>query len=239
VNAATVEFLLDPDGRFWFLEVNTRLQVEHGVTELVSGVDIVREQLWIAAGRPLSAQTIAAAEQAVVPVRHAIEVRISAEDPARGFAPAPGRIGRWEMPSGPGVRVDTGAGAGDRVPPDYDPLVAKLMVVDTDRKAAIARLARALDETVVTGVQTTLPFHRFVARHAGFLAGDLSIDWVAQEWDAAVEAERRVALTAATWAATSPAAAGPAVRSAPEAGDGARSPWSRAGRTRAVNRWPR
>jgi acetyl/propionyl-CoA carboxylase alpha subunit len=239
VNAATVEFLLDPDGRFWFLEVNTRLQVEHGVTELVSGVDIVREQLWIAAGRPLSADTIAAAEQAVVPVRHAIEVRISAEDPARGFAPAPGRIGRWEMPSGPGVRVDTGAGAGDRVPPDYDPLVAKLMVVDTDRKAAIARLARALDETVVTGVQTTLPFHRFVARHAGFLAGDLSIDWVAQEWDAAVEAERRVALTAATWAATSAAAAGPAVRSAPEAGDGARSPWSRAGRTRAVNRWPR
>jgi acetyl/propionyl-CoA carboxylase alpha subunit len=141
------------------------------------------------------------------------------------------------MPSGPGVRVDTGVRAGDRVPPDYDPLVAKLMVVDTDREAAIARLARALDETVVTGIQTTLPFHRFVARHAGFLAGDLSIDWVAQEWDAAVEGERRVALTAATWAAASESRSR-AAGSAHE-GDGARSAWSRDGRTRAVNRWPR
>jgi len=209
------------------------------VTELVSGVDIVREQLWIAAGRPLSAETIAAAERAVVPVRHAIEVRISAEDPARAFAPAPGRIGRWEMPSGPGVRVDTGVGAGDRVPPDYDPLVAKLMVVDTDRQAAIARLSRALDETVVTGIQTTLPFHRFVARHAGFLAGDVSIDWVAQEWDRAVEADRRVALTAATWAAASEVASPPVAGSAPTAGEDTRSAWSRDGRARAVNRWPR
>jgi acetyl-CoA carboxylase biotin carboxylase subunit len=238
VNAATVEFLLDLDGRFWFLEVNTRLQVEHGVTELAAGVDIVREQLWIAAGRPLSAELVAASERAVAPGRHAIEVRVSAEDPARAFAPAPGRIGRWEMPSGPGVRVDSGFGAGDRVAPDYDPLVAKLLVVDADRDAAIARLARALDETVVSGIQTTLPFHRFVARHPGFAAGDVSIDWVADEWDPAVEAERQQALQAASWAAGSARDEPAAAQSAP-GGAPARSAWSRDGRARAVNRWPR
>ena len=127
-NAATCEFLLDPDGRFWFLEVNTRLQVEHGVTELVAGVDIVREQLWLAAGAPLSAEVLAAADRAATPSSHAIEVRIAAEDPARDFAPTPGRVGRWVMPSGPGVRVDTHIEAGTLVPPDYDNLIAKLMV---------------------------------------------------------------------------------------------------------------
>ena len=107
------------------------------------------------------------------------------------------------MPAGPGVRVDTGGRAGDRVPPDYDPLIAKLMVVDADRPAAIARLTRALDETVVTGIQTTLPFHRFVARHPGFAAADVSIDWVAEEWAPAMEADRpsMAALRAASWAA--------------------------------------
>ena len=134
MNAATVEFLLDPDGRFWFLEVNTRLQVEHGVTELVGRCR----------HRPRAALRSPPAGRCRADVhrrrragrdtgRHAIEVRLSAEDPARDFAPAPGRIGRWEMPAGPGVRVDTGVGAGDRVPPDYDPLIAKLMVVDADR----------------------------------------------------------------------------------------------------------
>jgi acetyl/propionyl-CoA carboxylase alpha subunit len=238
VNAATVEFLLDPDGGFWFLEVNTRLQVEHGVTELVSDVDIVREQLWIAAGRPLSPEVMAAADRAAVPGRHAIEVRLSAENPAREFVPAPGRIGRWEMPSGPGVRVDTGFGAGDRVPPDYDPLIAKLMVVDSDRAAAIDRLARALDETVVSGIQTTLPFHRYVARHPGFRAGELSIDWVAEEWTPAVESNRAAALEAASWAAASVPRSGP--RLDRPAGDGRTgSAWSRDGRARAVDRWPR
>ena len=236
VNAATVEFLLDPDGRFWFLEVNTRLQVEHGVTELVAGVDIVREQLWIAAGRPLSGEVLAAAERAAAPPRHAIEVRLSAEDPAREFNPAPGRIGRWEMPSGPGVRVDTAVGAGDRVPPDYDPLIAKLMVVDDDRPAAIARLARALDEAVVTGIQTTLPFHRFVAGHAGFAAGDVSIDWVAEEWAPAMAGDRKTALTAAAWAAAS---SRPSAAPAPVGQRTPRSAWSSAGRARAIDRWPR
>jgi acetyl/propionyl-CoA carboxylase alpha subunit len=241
VNAATVEFLLDRDGRFWFLEVNTRLQVEHGVTELVAGVDIVREQLWIAAGLTLSADIVAASERAATPTRHAIEVRLSAENPARDFVPAPGRIGRWEMPAGPGVRVDTGFAAGDRVPPDYDPLIAKLMVVDADRPAAIARLARALDETVVTGIQTTLPFHRFVAGHPGFAEGDLSIDWVEEQWAAAVDADRARALHAASRAAAgAPGVAGATLDTADLGRRGSpASAWLRESRTRAVDRWPR
>ncbi len=181
-NASTAEFLFDEDRRFWFLEVNTRLQVEHGVTELAADVDLVREQLLVAAGRPLSERLLAASLAAMRPSRHAIEVRLSAEDPGREFAPAPGRVGRWRMPSGPGVRVDTAVEAGDRIPPDYDPLVAKLLVVDADRGAAIARLARALEEVEITGIQTTLPFHRFVAAHEGFKAGRLSTGWVAEEW---------------------------------------------------------
>ena len=171
VNAATAEFLRSPDGSFYFLEVNTRLQVEHGVTELVTGLDIVREQFWLAAGRPLSDEALAASEHAAEPSGHAIEVRISAEDPARDFAPTPGPIRRWEMPAGPGVRVDSAIGAGDRVPPDYDNLIAKVMVHAGDRPAAVERLRRALDETEVAGVQTTLPFHRFVARHPAFRGG--------------------------------------------------------------------
>ena len=133
VNAATAEFLFDRDRRFCFLEVNTRLQVEHGVSELVADVDLVAEQFLVAAGQPLSERIRRAARDAAAPTRHAIEVRISAEDPGREFAPAPGRIGSWVMPAGPGVRVDSGVAAGERVPPDYDPLVAKLMVVDEDR----------------------------------------------------------------------------------------------------------
>ncbi|MEJ7695504.1 MAG: biotin carboxylase N-terminal domain-containing protein [Candidatus Limnocylindrales bacterium] len=115
-NAATAEFLFDDERRFWFLEVNARLQVEHGVTELVSGIDLVREQLWIAAGAPLSPEVHVAAMSALAPTRHAIEVRLSAEDPARDFAPTPGRIGAWVMPSGPGIRVDSAVEAGERIP---------------------------------------------------------------------------------------------------------------------------
>ena len=198
-NAATCEFLLDTDGRFWFLEVNTRLQVEHGVTELVSGIDIVREQFWLAAGAPLSAAVIAAAAQAAVPASHAIEVRLSAEDPAREFAPAPGRVGRWVMPAGPGVRVDTAIEPDERIPPDYDPLVAKIMVHAGDRPAAIDRLRRALDETEIGGIQTTLPFDRFVVREPSFLAGELSTGWVPEHWDG--PAERAAAVRRALLAA--------------------------------------
>ncbi|MEA2605919.1 MAG: acetyl-CoA carboxylase, biotin carboxylase subunit, partial [Chloroflexota bacterium] len=241
VNAATAEFLFDADRRFWFLEVNTRLQVEHGVTELVSDVDIVREQLWIAAGYPLSERVLGAAAAAARPTRHAIEVRLSAEDPGRSFAPAPGTIGRWEMPSGPGVRVDTAVEDGSRVAPDYDPLIAKVMVVDETRPAAIDRLARALAETTITGIQTTLPFHRFIAADAGFRSGPLSIDWVDGNWAAIGEGLRRSALeTARALAAAAIESDVERVRTASaravqDAGDG----WSRAGRAAAVERWPR
>jgi acetyl/propionyl-CoA carboxylase alpha subunit len=238
---ATAEFLFDENRRAWFLEVNARLQVEHGVTELVTGLDLVAEQFRVAAGAPLSPDVLAAAARAGRPERHAIEVRLSAEDPARDFAPAPGRIGRWAMPAGPGVRVDTAVEAGERVPPDYDPLIAKVLVVAGDRGAAIDRLRRALDEVAVGGIQTTLPFHRFVARHAGFIGGDLSIDWVAENWDG--EADRKRALGSAL------AAAGLAVRNAvldppPVPARGGRGPdqasaWLREGRELGVDRWPR
>ncbi len=139
-SAATAEFLFDTDRRFWFLEVNARLQVEHGVTELVSDLDLVAEQLWIATGRPLSVAVHAAAAAALDPRRHAIEVRLSAEDPARDFAPVPGRVGDWVMPSGPGIRVDTAVRPGDRIPPDYDPMIAKVMAVGADRLESLGRL---------------------------------------------------------------------------------------------------
>jgi len=247
-NASTAEFLFDADRHFWFLEVNTRLQVEHGVTELVTDVDLVREQIRIAAGLPLSAATVAAAAQAARPGRHAIEVRLSAEDPARGFAPAPGRIGMWRMPGGPGVRVDAAIEEGDRVPPDYDPLIAKVMVVGPDRAAAIDRLRRALDEVEVTGVQTTLPFHRFVASGASFRTAELSTGWVASAWDPHVRELRDRALQEA--AATAAAVArgevsardvthvlAPGPGSDPAAAE--RSPWRSSGRYRAIRRWPR
>jgi acetyl-CoA carboxylase biotin carboxylase subunit len=240
-NAVTAEFLFDPDRRFWFLEVNTRLQVEHGVTELVADLDIVREQLFLAAGRPLSDRVRAAAKRAATPDRHAIEVRISAEDPARDFAPVPGRIGRWEMPAGPGVRLDTALAAGEWVAPDYDPLIAKILVVDADRPAAIGRLGRALDETLVTGIQTTLPFHRSVVADAGFRAANLSIDWVDEHWADMVRPGREAALEAARWAAADLVGGTPKPAAVARVGVGGAaedSEWSRAGRIRAIDRWP-
>jgi acetyl/propionyl-CoA carboxylase alpha subunit len=239
-NAATAEFLFDTDRRFWFLEVNTRLQVEHGVTELTSEIDIVREQLLIAAGRPLSATTLAAAERATNPSHHAIEVRLTAEDPARAFAPVAGRVGRWGMPSGPGVRVDTAIEPGDRIPPDYDSLIAKILVVDVDRASAIQRLARVLDEVEVTGIQTSLPFHRFVARHPGFRAAELSTDWVATEWDPAMEADRASALAVASEVAAFRATAMVSPPTTPEVITGRDEPsgWLRASREDDVDRWP-
>jgi acetyl/propionyl-CoA carboxylase alpha subunit len=250
-SVATAEFLFDEDRRFWFLEVNTRLQVEHGVTELTCGIDLVREQLLIAAGRQLSAATLAAARQAATPDRHAIEVRLSAEDPARSFGPVAGQIGRWSMPAGPGVRVDTAIEAGERIPPDYDSLIAKILVVDADRASVIGKLARALDEIEVTGIQTTLPFHRFVAGHPGFRAAELSTDWVAAEWAPVVETDRASALATASRIAAAVAVDGtppgdtsgdgsgllerPRGAVVPSAGG---SGWLRAARDEATDRWP-
>ena len=246
-NAATAEFLRAPDGAFYFLEVNTRLQVEHGVTELVSGIDIVREQLFLAAGEPLSAAVLAAVEQAAEPGSHAIEVRISAEDPATDFAPTPGRVTRWWMPAGPGVRVDTAMEPGARVPGEYDNLIAKVMVHAGERDAAIDRLRRALDETEIAGIQTTLPFHRFVARHPGFRAGELSTGWVGEHWDG--PADRARAAAAAQLAAGLDALRA-GTQGLPVGADhgAARGPrpdprtdgrWHRSGIEEASDRWPR
>jgi len=244
-NAATAEFLRDSDGRFWFLEVNTRLQVEHGVTELVTGLDIVAEQLHLAAGETLSPAVLAAAERAAEPDGHAIEVRLSAEDPGRGFAPAAGTISHWSMAAGPGVRVDTAIAPGDRVPPDYDPLIAKLLVHAGTREAAVDRLRRALDETEVGGVQTTLPFDRFVVRHPSFREADLSTGWVERWWDGPAERRSAIevallvgALTAIDERAGTAEGTRPVVGEAP-AGDSSDGAWRAAGRAASIARWPR
>ena len=152
--AGTVEGLL-ADGEYYFLEMNTRVQVEHSVTEMATGIDIVREQILIAAGEPLSF-----AQEDVELRGHAIECRINAEDASKNFAPAPGRIGRYREPAGPFVRVDSGVEAGAAVLPYYDPMIAKLIVWDRDREAATRRMLRALDEYEIEGLKTLLPFHR-------------------------------------------------------------------------------
>ena len=249
-NAATAEFLRASDGAYYFLEVNTRLQVEHGITELVTGLDIVREQLYLAAGRPLSEGALAAAGHAARPGSHAIEVRISAEDPGRDFAPAPGLIRRWLMPAGP-VRVDTAAEAGERVPPEYDNLLAKLMVHGPDRASAIDRLAGALREIEIAGIQTTLPFHRFVAGHPAFQAAELSTGWVADHWDGPAAAAREGRLAqlvgglAVAWTKTGRGDRDRKdVRDAGRGGQDDRddgrdgSAWTGAALEAAVDRWP-
>jgi len=171
-NAGTLEFLLGSDGAFYFIELNARLQVEHPVTELVTGIDVVHEQLRIAAGEPL-ARTGRAPRSG-----HAIEIRLNAEDPDNGFTPSPGRIERLRLPGGPGVRVDTHVETGSTVPPTYDSLIAKLIVWDTDRPAAIARGLRALGELEVEGIATTRDFARGVLRSDAFASGDYDTSYI-------------------------------------------------------------
>lgn len=167
-NAGTVEFLVDRDKNFYFLEVNARLQVEHPVTEMVTGIDLVKAQLAIAAGGPLPVR------QEEVRLRgHAIECRIYAEDPFRGFLPSPGRIVTFRRAGGPGVRDDTGVYEGYEVPVYYDPLIAKLVTWGRTRLEAIQRMRRALTEYVIIGIQTTIPFHRQVMEDPAFLAGEM------------------------------------------------------------------
>ena len=167
-SAGTVEFILDREGRFYFLEVNTRIQVEHPVTEMVTGVDLVREQIRIAAGEPLGT-----GQNTVRHAGHAIECRITAEDPET-FTPSPGRITAYRPPGGFGVRVDSHAYTGYVVPPHYDSLVAKLIVHGADRAEAIARMRRALGEFLLDGIRTTLPFHARLVTDPRFVAGDYS-----------------------------------------------------------------
>jgi acetyl-CoA carboxylase, biotin carboxylase subunit len=176
-NAGTFEFLLGPDGRYFFIELNCRLQVEHPVSELVTGIDVVAEQLRIAAGEQLAASGRA-------PRRgHAIEIRVNAEDPARDFAPAPGRLTRFRPPLGPGVRVDTFAEEGITISPFYDSLIAKLCVLAETREAAIARAIRALGELELEGVPTTRELALDILRSEAFRSGDYSTGYLAEMRD--------------------------------------------------------
>lgn len=173
--AGTVEFLLDRDGSFYFMEMNTRIQVEHPVTEYVTGVDLVREQILIAAGRPLSVR-----QKDVVLRGHAMECRINAEDPERNFIPCPGRIAQYLPPGGIGVRVDSAAYAGWQVTPHYDSMIAKLIVWAPTRREAIERMKRALGEFRVEGVKTTIGFHQRLLEHPLFVDGDVNTRFLEQ-----------------------------------------------------------
>jgi acetyl-CoA carboxylase biotin carboxylase subunit len=167
VGAGTIEFLLDEDGSFYFMEMNTRIQVEHPVTEMVTGYDLVKEQIRAAAGLPLSvAETVEFRG-------HAIECRINAEDPSRNFAPSPGMVQTFHPPGGPGVRMDTHVYAGYRVPPFYDSLLAKVIAHGSTREEALARMRNALSSFVLEGVHTTIPFLLQVLDHPDFVAGDI------------------------------------------------------------------
>jgi acetyl-CoA carboxylase biotin carboxylase subunit len=174
VNAGTVEFLLDEDGSFYFMEMNTRVQVEHPVTEQVTGVDIIKEQIRIAAGEPMKH----ARQEDVKLNGHAIEFRINAEDPLAGFRPHPGRVDVYNAPGGFGVRVDSHLYSGYSVPPYYDSLVAKLVVWGETRAEAVDRARRALDEFIVVGIPTTVPFHQFVVEEEHFARGEVYTDYV-------------------------------------------------------------
>src|SRR5499427_5843036 len=171
-NAGTFEFLMDPEGRFYFMEANTRLQVEHPVTEMVTGVDIVKEQIRIAAGERLSFK-----QGEVTFSGHSIECRINAEDPET-FAPSPGLIHVFSVPGGPGVRIDTFAHSDCTVSPYYDSLIAKVIVHGRDRQEAIARMRRTLEMTVVEGIKTTIPLHLKILEDPEFLAGKLSTSFM-------------------------------------------------------------
>ncbi|HEX6800492.1 MAG TPA: acetyl-CoA carboxylase biotin carboxylase subunit [Ktedonobacterales bacterium] len=238
VNAGTVEFLLDRDERastgperastgrpYYFLEMNTRLQVEHPVTESVTGLDLVRLQLEIAAGRPLAIK-----QERIVPRGHAIEVRLYAEDPANGYLPSTGSVLAFAPPRAPGVRVDAGIAAGDEVTVYYDPMLAKLIVADADRPAAVERLAWALEHFGVLGVATNIPLLDAIAREPDFRAGDVSITYLdTHDLSAATErheAPAEALVAAALWEAQSGAAAATTTPGANGHANGPFNPWA-------------
>ena len=177
VSVGTVEFLLTPDRNFYFMEMNTRIQVEHPVTELTTGIDLVREQIRIAAGEPLSF-----GQEEVRLSGHAFEFRICAEDPTKNFLPSPGTIERFEAPLGPGVRVDTGIGTGSVITPFYDSLVCKILVWDRDRPHAVARARAALQDLVVDGIATTREFHLWALEQPELVDGELHTRLLEDEW---------------------------------------------------------
>jgi pyruvate carboxylase subunit A len=173
--AGTIEFLF-ADGQYYFLEANTRIQVEHPATEMVTGIDIVKEQISIADGRPLGFT-----QKDVKMNGWAIECRINAEDPSNNFAPSPGKLRHYRSPGGIGVRVDSGVHGGYSIPPSYDPMISKLIVWGRDRQEAILRMRRALYEYIVMGVKTNIPFHKAVMENPRFVAGQLSTHFITNE----------------------------------------------------------
>jgi acetyl-CoA carboxylase biotin carboxylase subunit len=175
VGAGTIEMLLDDDGSYYFMEMNTRIQVEHPVTEMLTGVDLVKEQIRVAAGEPLSVRELPSLRG------HVIEVRVNAEDPARNFQPSPGKIQTFHPPGGPGVRLDTHVYSGYTVPPYYDSLLAKLICQGRDRAEAIARLRIALDSFIIEGVTTTIPFLGRVMQNPRFVAGEVDTKFLERE----------------------------------------------------------
>ena len=226
-NAGTVEFLMDPDSRFYFLEMNTRLQVEHPVTELVTGTDLVMEQIRIAAGEKISFR-----QEDVRPSGWAMECRITAEDPFNSFMPSLGRVDYVVEPSGPGVRVDSALFSGADLPYHYDPMVAKLIVWGRDRTEAIQRMRRALHEFVIIGVETNIPFHLQMLEDARFLSGDIHTAFLEKEFSLAPRVDgsgEEIALFAAALLTHAKRRATPL----PAAPGGDRSAWRTAGRTAA------
>jgi 3-methylcrotonyl-CoA carboxylase alpha subunit len=221
VNAGTVEFLLDPGGRFYFLEMNTRLQVEHPVTEAVTGLDLVRLQIEIAAARPLPF-----AQEDVVARGHALECRLYAEDPANDDLPSPGRILHLAAPEGPGVRFDSGIAKGSEVTVHYDPLLAKIVTWGRDRHESIERMAAALRETAVLGVITNLPRLRAILDHPAFRAGELHTGFIDEHLGelspAACPPDEALAAVAAVLHAAAPGGRGASTRALPD-------PWSQLG----------
>jgi acetyl-CoA carboxylase biotin carboxylase subunit len=176
VGAGTIEFLLDEDGAFYFMEMNTRIQVEHPVTEMVTSYDLVKEQIRVAAGEKLKLKLVGNRLRG-----HAIECRVNAEDPARNFQPSPGLITAYHPPGGPGVRVDTHIYAGYQVPPYYDSLLAKVIVHGNSRAEALARMRQALDSFIIEGITTTIPFLGRVMRHPDFVAGRVDTKFLERE----------------------------------------------------------
>lgn len=173
INAGTIEFILDKDNKFYFIEMNTRIQVEHPVTEMLTGVDIVREQIRVAAGEKLSC------EQGKIWFNgHAIECRVLAADGERGFTPCPGIISEWRQPLGPGIRVDTGVGCGSEISSYYDPMIAKVIAWDQTREKAVRRMSAALEGMRVSGLRTTIPYHQRILQNAFFRRGEVDVNFI-------------------------------------------------------------
>lgn len=177
-SAGTIEFLLDDSGEFFFMEMNTRIQVEHPVSELISGVDLIREQILVAAGEALSV-----AQEDILFRGHAIECRINAEDPIRGFLPCPGTITHLHLPGGNGVRIDTAIYEGYQIPPNYDSMLVKVIAYDRDRKTAIRKMIRALDEMEIEGVETNLEFQYDILHQKDFQEGNFTTDFISIHYE--------------------------------------------------------